>query len=337
MVRNLHAKIDSIRLGDVHLPVTLSDQSDRGNCYICRPSTAYIDYGIEETRHFSPAPVLRRALAGALRSAAPLLRATGLDHQAQINNWLLATNPPAPPGVIGAMQALARRYPDRAIVLRSLNDATDAALLADLRRAGAMVLPARQVWILQRPASPRPRDVGRDAALISDGQFDLLHTEHFSAADYTTAAQLYGQLYLQKYTPLNPQYTPAFLQGMAQAGILRLTGLRRGGALLGILGTVRLGGMLTAPVVGYHTDLPQSLGLYRRLIALAMTEAEAQGIPFHLSAGAASFKRNRGARPAIEYSAALVSHLPRGKRLATATLAQLLTRIGVPIMRRYGL
>lgn len=337
LVANLRARVELARAGEVDVPVTLSDAQHRPNCYLCQPSTAYIDYGIAETRHFTRAPLLRATLTGLLRSARPLLRASGLDHQAQINNWLLATNPPPPDGILPAMQALARRHPDRAILLRSLNDATDAPLLATLRAAGVALLPARQVWIWHPGPGPLPRDRRRDAALLADGRFTLLPGSAFTPDDFTTAAALYAQLYLQKYTPLNPQYTPAFLHGMAQAGLLRLTGLQAGGTLLGVIGIVSLGGMLTAPVVGYRTDLPQTLGLYRRLLALAMAEAEAARLPFHMSAGASGFKRNRGAKPAIEYTAALVSHLPRHNRIATATLARLLTRIGVPIMGRYGL
>lgn len=337
LVANLRAEITTVSAGDTALPVTLCNRRNRPNCYICQPSTAYIDYGIEETRHFTRAPLLQTTLIALLRSARPLLHASGLDHQAQVNNWLLATNPPPPAGIIPALNRLAHRYPDRAIVLRSLNDATDAPLLAELRSAGITLLPARQVWIRPPGRRPASRDCRRDAALLADGRLTLVPQHAFSEEDFTTAAALYGQLYLQKYTPLNPQYTPAFLRGMAQAGLMTLTGLRQDGPLLGVIGTVTMGGILTAPVVGYRTDLPQELGLYRRLLALAMAQADAADMAFHMSAGAASFKRNRGAQPAIEYTAALVSHLPRRNRVATAALAALLTQIGLPIMRKYGL
>lgn len=336
LVQNLRAQVKAQAVGETDLPVTLADEQDRPNCYICQPSTAYIDYGIAETRHFTSAPVLQGALVALLRAARPLVRASGLDHQAQVNNWLLATNPPPPPGVLGAMQALAQQHPDRAIVLRSVNDATDAGLLTSAEAAGFTLLPARQVWIWH-PGRRQTRDRRRDQALLTDGQFDTVTGQSFTPADFDAAAALYAQLYLQKYTPLNPHYTPAFLHGMVQAGLMRLTGIRHQGTLLGIVGTVSLGGMLTAPVVGYRTDLPQSLGVYRRLLAIAMAEAEAANIPFHMSAGAASFKRNRGAVPAIEYTVALTTHLPLRNRLAAATLAALLRRVGIPIMRKYAL
>ena len=336
-IANLRARVGLIRADNSRVPVTFADAADRPNCYLCCPSTAYIDYGIDETRHFTRQPALRLALTGLLRAAAPLVRATGLDHQAQVNNWLLATNPPPPKGIVSAMQSLARQHPDRAILLRSVNDRLDAPLLAELRAAGGVLIPARQVWIWQPGQSPVPQNRKWDARLVADGRVAVEQGDSFSAADFDAAADLYGQLYLQKYTPLNPQYTPAFLRGMAQAGLMKLTGLRYGGVLVGVIGTVALGGMLTAPVVGYRTDLPQKLGLYRRLIALAMAEAAERDIAFNISAGAASFKRLRGAQPAIEYTAALVSHLPLKNRMATVALAGLLTRIGVPLLQRYAL
>jgi hypothetical protein len=55
------------------------------------------------------------------------------------------------------------------------------------------------------------------------------------------------------------------------------------------------------------------------------------------SSGAAEFKRLRGAVPEIEYRAVYVRHLPWRRRVGWATLAFLLRRIAVPIVRRYGL
>jgi hypothetical protein len=57
----------------------------------------------------------------------------------------------------------------------------------------------------------------------------------------------------------------------------------------------------------------------------------------NLSAGAAHFKRLRGGKPAIEYSAVLAEHLPQRIRRALGALRALTTRIGVPIMQRFGL
>ena len=341
LISDLRAQVAPAFVAGKAVPVTLADRADAPNGYLVCPSVAYIDYAIEETRAFTHALLLRTSLNGLIRAARPVLRATGLDHQVQVNNWLLSTNhtPDVPPdAVLGLMRDMAAAYPDRAVTLRSLNDQADLGLLTVLAKGGAVLLPARQVWLWTAERGACRRNVRRDAEALRTTPLTRVAGHTFTPEDFATAAALYGQLYLQKYTPLNPHYTPAYLEAMHRAGLMRLTGLRdRNGALVGVLGTVSLNGLLTAPIVGYRTDLPQALGLYRLLIACAMDQARAENLPLNISAGAADFKRNRGAMAAIEYTAVLVNHLPLPNRLATAMLAALLTRVGLPIMRRYGL
>lgn len=90
---------------------------------------------------------------------------------------------------------------------------------------------------------------------------------------------------------------------------------------------------MTAPVVGYNTSLPQARGLYRMLMALAIGRARDRGMLFNMSAGAAGFKRNRGALPALEYSALYNRHLPARTRVAGSIVRHLLAKIGAPLLR----
>ena len=94
---------------------------------------------------------------------------------------------------------------------------------------------------------------------------------------------------------------------------------------------------MTAPVVGYDTDIDQEAGLYRRLMAIGLSRARERRLLFNMSAGAASFKRNRGALPAIEYAAVYNRHLPWKSRAAAAIVRTVLERIGVPTMRKFKL
>ena len=61
-----------------------------------------------------------------------------------------------------------------------------------------------------------------------------------------------------------------------------------------MLGYVERGGLITAPLFGYDTGLPQSLGLYRMLSALVALEGLRRQKEVHLSAGVGGFKRARG-------------------------------------------
>jgi len=55
------------------------------------------------------------------------------------------------------------------------------------------------------------------------------------------------------------------------------------------------------------------------------------------SAGAAGFKRSRGARPVIEYNAYYARHLSPPRRATVDGLRMLLDRVAVPLMEARGL
>lgn len=342
LITNLDSTVSQISVAGRSYPVTLNDRDQRGNCYICNPVTAYVDYAIDETRHFKAHPALRRALCILIRTCAPLLRASGIDHQVQINNWLFSTNPMPALSRDAAAQMrdrLTASYPDRALVLRSLNTSADAATLNALRAAGFRLLAARQIYLFDAAAGMGPSpDMKRDRRLLARSGYDFVGNDDFTPADYPRAAALYGMLYLDKYTPLNPQYTPLYLHRMHHAGLIQLQGLRAaGGELVAVTGLFANGRTLTQPIVGYDTTLPQRAGLYRMVMAMAQDAAIAQSLFFNMSAGAASFKRHRLATPVIEYTAVYAQHLGRRKRIALRIIETVLNRIGIPLLQRFEL
>lgn len=342
LIRNLRAEVTAFQRDEICLPVSFSNGDDDGNCYICNPTSAYVDYAIEETRNFAFHSGLKRALTGLTRGCSPLIRATGLDHQVQLNNWLFSTNPV--PTLSGRDMAAIRdemmaRHPDRAIVLRSLNTMADTKTIASAKSAGFVLLASRQIYIFDAQSSVPPSGhVKRDRKLVRKSEYRIIPADVFSTSDFARAEDLYNMLYLQKYTPLNPQYTALFLQRAHEHGLLRLIGLRGPrGRLDGVLGLFENGKTLTHPIIGYDTSLPQKLGLYRMLSSIAQDHAVAHGTFFNMSAGAATFKRNRNAVAAIEYTAVYVAHLGWKNRFATRVAKIVLDRIGIPLLKRFEL
>ncbi|MDX8526889.1 GNAT family N-acetyltransferase [Mesorhizobium sp. MSK_1335] len=343
LIANLNTKVETFEVAGRIFPLTLNDADEAPNCYICCPTSAYIDYAMDEMRNFAAHPLLRRALKALIGACAPLARASGLDHQAQLNNWLYSTNP-VPlldrPTVASLRSALTARFPDRAIVIRSLNDIADPATIAALKAEGFRMLAARQIYIFaDRSAAPAmTRDMKRDRARLRATPFERLGNGDFTEADYARAEMLYTMLYLDKYTPLNPHYSARYIAEMHRRGIISLTGLRRpGGELVAVTGLFENGGTLTQPIVGYDTGLPVADGLYRMVMAMAQDHATARGLFFNMSAGAAGFKRRRGAVAAIEYNAVYAGHLPRRRRMAIRVMETVLARVGIPLLRRFEL
>ena len=94
---------------------------------------------------------------------------------------------------------------------------------------------------------------------------------------------------------------------------------------------------MTAPIVGYDATLPQEKGLYRMLMALASQRARERKLLYNMSAGAASFKRNRGGVAALEYSAIYDAGLAPRHRLAGLLVRKILQWVGVPVLRSFEL
>ncbi len=150
--------------------------------------------------------------------------------------------------------------------------------------------------------------------------------------------QLYGLLYLDRYSTLNPQFTPAFIAMTHSTGLLRYSGLRdAAGQLVAIAGCLVRGGILTTPIVGYDTALPRAHGLYRLACVLLTQMAQSYGVRLNSSAGAAAFKRLRGAHGEIEYTAMFSGHLTAPRRAGIAAMEFLLNRLAVPLMQARGL
>ena len=99
--------------------------------------------------------------------------------------------------------------------------------------------------------------------------------------------ELYDLLYIKKYSPINPQFTTAYIENAHRQKLIRMRGLRDGeGVLQGVVGCFVRGGVMTVPIVGYNTALPQRTGLYRMLMSMVLQEAAERSMLLHLSSGA---------------------------------------------------
>lgn len=333
-IRNLQADVQMLKVGAFLLPVTIA--SAIRNAWVVSPHTTYASYACEESERLAPSWARKplRALTG---WAAERMRATGLDCAVSVNNWLISTN--IYPDLDGCMvqdirdQCLAR-WPTQAIWLRSLNRVQHEPWLKALDAAGFLLIPTRQVYLFEHLKSNRRSGLRRDLALMSKTTLNEVRHEEFQPNDFKRSERLYAQLYLEKYSSLNPAYTAELLRAWHKAGLLHMRGWRdANGILQGVVGVFSQGAVLTAPIVGYNTDLPQSLGLYRLIMAQVFQTSMGGTAVLNLSAGAGSFKRLRGGEPVIEYSAVYANHLAAPARRLLWLLHAITSGIGVPLMR----
>ena len=340
-IGNVATQLASVGSGAALLPVSINS-CEPDNSWVCSPHTAYCRYAIEELHRFGH-PLLTKPVSLVCRGLGGYLRAQRIDQAVAVNNWLLSTNvyPALDPGALRAcIDEAAQRWPQHAIWFRSLNPRYTQDWLEALEAAGCVLIASRQVYLYDRIAldGPMPKDLARDLRLLRSTQLVASTASEWRAADFTRAADLYAQLYLQKYSRLNPEYSAEFLQAWHRVGLLELIGYRDAqGILQAVVGLFAIDRTITVPIVGYDIQLPQKLGLYRLLMATAYQAAARRGARINLSAGAAEFKRLRGGIGTMEYSAVYARHLSKPRRRAIGLLGTLATRIGEPIMKRFQL
>lgn len=336
MVANVTTRLSTMEVGARTMPVTLDDGATGGS-YVCSPHSAYVLYARAELDLVGAgwlAVPSRIVIAGLDR----LLEAARINRIVHLGNWLLSTNLHGGwrgEGVADARRALADAHPDHLLGIRSVDDWSSPGLREALAADGWILVPSRQIWVVDDLARDwRPRgDYGNDRRLLARSPLVVSDLHEVGPEDARRIAELYAMLYVGRYSPLNPVLTPLFIEASAATGMIAYRVARDGeGRIMAVAGMWERGGIMTPPVVGYDTSRPRGEGLYRIASWMFMERALEAGWRLHGSAGAAHFKRMRGARGIIEWNAYHAGHLPAPRRRAVEFLALLLRRLAVPVM-----
>jgi len=335
-LENARFHLAALQLRDRAL--TLVVPQGRQACWLTAPSVTYGQTLREEVeRELKGGEALAAKAASWL--AEGLLRVTQADDAVYVNHLLFSTSLHG--GWDGveldeALTALRMAYPDRTIVWRSLNAVDHAGLLARMQAAGGRRLLSRLIWRLPDPErqwTPR-RDVRRDLALTAAGGFTVETDARPTPEEIERLLALYTGVYIAKYSRANPRYTAAALAAGITSGVLRLS-LVRGpsGEIVAFAADQTCGGELATPMLGHDRTRPEAEGLFRIAMALSIQHAVEQGLAVNGSAGAAAFKRHRGATPALEHQMVFDDHLPPWRRAGYALLAKALDAL-TPTLER---
>ena len=212
------------------------------------------------------------------------------------------------------------------------------AVRADVRavQKGALTLEE-----LHARAASRPDDAQNHAYLLQVLPTNACETDPSLPK---RLQELYASLYLAKYSPHNPDYSPAFFRHAIQTGMWRVTVLRKRhgpdqGRVDGFIACIEMGEWLTSPALGYDASVQeQSLGdnasLYATLQFNAMLEARSRGRKLNMSGGVAAYKRARGAKSCVEFVAVSCQHLSWPRRAFVRVLGWLSAHVVVPLVSR---
>jgi hypothetical protein len=338
MVSNVSTRLSTLDVAGRTMPVTVDD-GGLGGSYVCSPHSAYVLYARAELdllRVGWTSYPSRAAIAG----LDLVLKAARINRIVHLGNWLLSTNLHGGwrgEGVKAAREVLVEANPDHLLGIRSIDDWSSPGLREALAEDGWILVPSRQVWVvddLVRDWTKRG-NFANDRRLVARSPLVLSDLETVEENDARRIADLYAMLYVGKYSRLNPVLTPAFVLASAGFGMMSYRVARApDGTIMAVAGMWERGEVMTPPVVGYDTARPQQDGLYRIASWMFMERAMQAGWRLHGSAGAAHFKRQRGARAVVEWNAYHAAHLSAARRKAVEALAMLLTRFMVPVMAR---
>jgi len=336
---NARFAVSVLQLADRAFPIITP--SNGGACWLTSLAATYGRAARDEvTREVSGAQAAMFAALSYLAEGA--LRLSHADHVVYANHLLFSTSLYGDwngEDIEPALAALRAAFPDRAIVWRSLNADDHGALVQRMALLGGRKLLSRIVWRLADPArdwAPR-RDARDDRRLLAAQRLHAEIARTLSQDDLRRVLRLYDDLYRAKYSLTNPAYGAALLRAAVDSGVLTLRLIRNHeGVLEGFTAEHVYQGALVNPMLGYDRSLPKSRGLYRIAMAASAERALAEGLCVNYSAGAGAFKRNRGARPALEFSLIFDDHLPTWRRAPYRALAAALDAMA-PMLERIAL
>lgn len=312
-VRNVYnTKMMLAKVADVIIPITISD-FHIDNSYTVSPYSHYVSYGgYEEVKHLNNPPV-EALIKLLMRPVAWYFRNAELDKVAYVNNYLLSTNlyPSVNSDQLSALsEALPKWFPERVIVFRSVDARKNPHILDILKEKEYEMVLSRQVWYMDAEEAGRTRQYKEDVRVLRKHGYEVVDGKEMSDAELARSLDLYNMLYLEKYSYFNPQFTFDFMKLARDNEILHLRALRRDGQINAMMGFFIRNGVMTQPLFGYDTSLPQEEGLYRLLTLITLQEGLQRNLLVHASGGVGKFKKVRGGKSVIEYNAVYHKHLP---------------------------
>lgn len=309
LVRNAEATLIEITHPEAVVPVIVPDlkpQLDpRERAWVTCMESGLIGYVIDElTSRQRPTRLQALALNAyrALGACGPWRRAV------QVGNLPFSTTLRSEAGnrvIWEILPALREAMPDRPFAVRNVYPARQDLAMPD----DAFLLPGRPTYRFDYADGnlPGPSNFKRDLKLLNNSGLTEVGDDKFDEELISQGLGLFDQLYRQKHSLRNPDYTEEMIAMGRQRGWLTLRGLLdpKTERLVAFAGVHEVERAISAPLIGYDRSIAQKVGLYRQLLALLAKEAIRRGMIDDSSSGAGEFKRNRGLLPELEYFAIL--------------------------------
>lgn len=334
-IKNIETEIYLLEIDDILLPISLN-QKEFSNSYVVSPYTHYISYAKEELWELGNKR-LEAFLSNVIEGIGFLLRKSNLNKVVVVNNWLLSTNlyPSLTSDQIKKMtEFLTNQFPKHTILMRSINETLHSQMISSFNSEGYKRIMSRSIYLFD-PSIPltkkQRKALNQDKKLLEKFNYQI---RDIQSGDYQNVEELYNQLYIEKYSTNNPQFTEHFFKNAAIHNTLQFKLVLKDKKVIGVIGYFVRDGVLTTPVLGYEIKSEKEAGLYRVLSMLITKEIINKNYMGHRSAGAGSFKRKRGSVQEIEYTYYYNKHLSFKSMLAWNSLKMIMDIVIEPLARK---
>ena len=232
--------------------------------------------------------------------------------------------------ILKAKDELKRQYKDKAIIVRSLNSINFRG-----REKDFCLIPSRVIFIIEDLKTQwfERKDTKSDLKLFEKHDIELKnYSKNVPPEILEQCKHLYDDLYLQKYSKFNPDFTIEYLRELIDSSILKLHVIHaRSGKVLAFCATQKSDSTISCPLLGY--DRNSGIPLFRAIMSIAPMVAMQAGLKLNHSAGSPIFKKNRGAIAMMEYSLVIYDHLPPLRRFGYWLLGKTLRSFEKEILK----
>ncbi len=343
-IDNTDIEMKILSFEDNFFPITINqDKPSVKNSYVCSPTSHYVDYGIEEIKiELKDKKLLMNSSLKAVDILGNFFKKREFEKVVYINNWLLSTNLYVDFDLRllkNIKDFLVENFPDRAIVFRSINETYNTDIYKELENLDFKHIFSRQVYILdpKKEIYKKKESYQKDLKVKRKSKYYWEASDKITPNDYSRIRYLYDDLYIKKYSDLNPTFNENFVSETIKPECFTYKVLKKEDKIYAVFGYFERGGFITAPLFGYDTSVSSKDGLYRLTALKILEDAIQNNHIVHQSSGVSKFKMYRGAEPSMEYNMVCYKHLPKKQQLPWKIMNKLTDYAIVPIMRKYNL
>lgn len=328
-IDNCGAKIIIMEYDDIYFPLLICENIEK-QTYISSLISSYIDY---------PKQILNnRFVSFCLNILKNILRLGKLDKVIYVNHWLISTNVHydfSEEQIAEITKFLKNKFPDYAIVFKNIAKEINETIFISLKNNKYKFLINRKSYYINKNnfnAVYKKTSLKSDLSLYKKGKYKFSH----DIKNWAKKEDLYKNLYLEKYTELNPMYNKNFFE-MCSNIFDNKALLNSQNDIVGFYIPFVLGKTVVVPCIGYDTSISQKEGLYRLLILDSINYAKQHHCNLNLSSGVGEFKQKRGAEPYWEYLAIDYSHLNIFRKLLYFLLIKITNKISFPLVKKFNI